>query len=307
MSVRHLAVALICAGAMTTTTQASSITYAGTHYDIGGTFYAGGGPANVNAYFVAGWRGNDVAKPLDFDGNNTYGSAGYALFATRFDYPNASLTGGNAFVTPTDNSVFPNLISLPSWVSGSQIVASRKSGGWGGYALIDDPQLTNGPRDFNWGASQSPASVFQPPYVKLGILDGNGTISGANGTSAPAERWGFSVGANAPQVFRVGVMTDGLDATNWAPSEVFIQRVNGTTPIGAPISTGTLSKNRFIDMHFFDIVGAQPGESFVFLAFNPGGGSAGISGFTFETPEPVSATLVGFAVVVATVRQRGRS
>jgi hypothetical protein len=306
MSVKHLAVALMCAGAMTTSTQASTINFAGTQYDIGGTFFPGGGPANVNSYVVAGWRGNDVAKTLDFDGNNSYGSAGYAMFATRFDYPNANLTGGNAFVNPTDNSVFPNLISLPSWVSGSQIVSSRKSGGWGGYALIDDPQLTNGPRDFNWGASQTPASVFQAPYVKLGILDGNGTISGANGTSAPAERWGFSVGANVPQVFRVGVMTDGLDATNWAPSQVFIQRVNGTTPIGAPISSGNLTKNRFIDMHFFDIVGAQPGESFVFLAFNPGGGSAGISGFTFEIPEPVSATLVGLAAVVATVCQRRR-
>ncbi|QDV74038.1 hypothetical protein [Botrimarina mediterranea] len=299
MNVKHLAVALMCAGAMTTTAQASTVTYAGTQYDIGGTFFPGGGPADANAYVVAGWRGSDVAKTHDLDSNNTYGSAGYAMFGTRFDYPNANATGGNAFVNPTDNSVFPNLIDLPNWVSGSQILASRKAGGWG-YALIDDPQLTNGPRDFTWGASQTPASVFQPPYVKLGILDGTGTPSGADGVGAPAERWSFTLGADAPEVFRVGVMTDGLDSTNWAPSEVRISSSLG----GGQVSTGTVTKNRFIDMHFFDIVGGQSGETFTFYAFNPGGGSAGISGFTFEIPEPVSATLVGLATIVVTVGQR---
>ncbi|TWT92008.1 hypothetical protein Pla108_41510 [Botrimarina colliarenosi] len=277
--------------------QAASVSYVGTQYDIGGTFFPGGGPADQNAYVVAGWRANDVAKTLDLDNNDVYGSAGYAMFGTRFDYPNANATGGNAFVAPTDNSVYPNLIDLPSFVSNSQILSSRKAGGWS-YALIDDPQLTNGGRDYNWGASQTPASVFQPPYVKLGVLDGTGTVSGADPTVAPAERWGFEVGANAPSHIRVGVMTDGLDSTNWAPSEVFIQQVSGGAPVGAPVSTGTVLKNRFIDMHFFDIVGAQAGEEFVFLAANPGGGSAGISGFAFDVvPEPSSALLATLMVV----------
>lgn len=303
MSVRHLAVAMLCVGFAATSASAISINFAGSQYDIGGTFFPGGGPADVNAYVVAGWRANDVAKTMDFDGNNVYGSAGYAMFGTRFDYPNANATGGNAFVNPADNSVYPNIIDLPSWVSGSQILSSRKAGGWA-YALVDDPQLTNGVRDYNWGASQTPASVFQPPYVKLGVLDGTGTVSGADPTVTPAERWGFQVGADVPPVFRVGVMTDGLDALQWAPTEVLLQQVSAGTPVGAPISSGTLTRNRFIDMHFFDIVGAQPGDEFIFLASNPGGGSAGISAFTFEIPEPVSATLVGLMAVGVTLGQR---
>lgn len=303
MKRRNLPLCLGILFAAATTAGATSIGYVGTQYDIGGTFFPGGGPADVNAYVVAGWRANDVAKTLDFDGNDVYGSAGYALFGTRFDYPNANAQGGNAFVNPTDNSVFPNIIDLPGFVGSSQILASRKAGGWA-YALIDDPQLTNGVRDYNWGASQAPASVFQPPYVKLGVLDGTGTATGADPTVTPAERWSFTVGANAPEVFRVGVMTDGLDSEFWAPSEVIIQQVSGGSPVGAPVSTGTVLKNRFIDMHFFNIIGAEPGDEFVFLASNPGGGSAGISGFAFDVPEPTGLVLAVASGAALIARRR---
>ena len=278
-----------------TLVHAATLNYVGTDYDIT-PYYPGGGPADVNAYVVAGWRANDVAKAFDVDNNDVYGSAGYALFGTRFDYPNANATSGNAWVNPYDNSVFPNIIDLPAWVSGHQILSSRKAGGWA-YALIDDPQLTNGVRDYNWGQSQTPTSVFQPPYVKLGILDGTGVITGNDGVSAPAERWGFQVGAGAPSSFRVGVMTDGLDSEYWAPSEVILQQVVGGAPVGAA-TTGTVAKNRFVDMHFFDITGAAPGDEFVFLASNPNGGSAGVAGFSFDfIPEPSSAVLCALAAI----------
>ncbi|TWT86668.1 hypothetical protein Mal64_34970 [Pseudobythopirellula maris] len=303
MNVRRLIMLMAVLAAGVTPVGAASLGYKGTQYDIGGTFFPGGGPADANAYVVAGWRANDVAKTLDLDSNDVYGSDGYAMFGTRFDYPNANATGGNAFVTPTDNSVYPNLIDLPSYVASSQILASRKAGGWS-YALIDDPQLTNGVRDYSWGASQTPASVFQPPYVKLGVLDGNGSPSGADPTISPAERWSFTVGPAAPRHIRVGVMTDGLDSTNWAPSEVIMQMTGGGSA-----TTGTVAKNRFIDMHFFDIFGAQSGDEFVFLASNPGGGSAGIAGFAFESsnvPEPSALVLVATTLLVGLgSRRRG--
>ncbi|WP_425400486.1 PEP-CTERM sorting domain-containing protein [Aeoliella sp.] len=296
MFVRQLVLATLAAVVLAPGASALTMSYAGTQYDVGGTFFPGGGPADVQNYHVAGWRGNDVAKTLDLDGNDVYGSAGYALFGTRFDYPNANATGGNAFVNPTDNSVYPNIIDLPSWVAGHQILSSRKAGGWA-YALIDDPQLTNGARDFNWGASQIPASTFQAPYVKLGVLDGTGIVTQNDPTVAPAERWGFALGPDAPSKIRVGVMTDGLDSEFWAPSEVLMQHTIGGVPMGAPVSTGTVAKNRFIDMHFFDIIDGQAGDEFVFLASNPGGGSAGIAGFTFEAiPEPSTLAIVGVAM-----------
>lgn len=270
---------------------AASLSYIGTDYDLTNLFPGGSTP-----YVVAPWRSDDHAKPLDGDGNNVYGSAGYALFGTRFDYPNANATGGNAFVNPTDNSIYPNIVNLPSFASGSQILSSRKAGGWA-YSLIDDPQLTNGVRDWNWGESQTPPSSGQAPYVKMGILDGTGTLTGNDPAVAPAERWGFEVGAGAPAKFRVSVMTDGLDATIWAPTEVMLQQTVGSAPIGAPATSGSVARNRFVDMHVFEIDGAQPGEQFIFMVRGQAGGSAGVAGFAFDVvvPEPATA---GMAVVM---------
>ena len=133
-------------------------------YDIGGNYYPGDGPANVSPYFVVPWRSNSTAKPYDADGNNVYGSAGYFLFGTRFDYPNRNAIGGAAYVNPTDNTTYPNLTSAPSFVAGSQILATRKAGGWN-YSVIDDPTITDGTRDVNWGLAQTPAAG-QPGGVR---------------------------------------------------------------------------------------------------------------------------------------------
>jgi hypothetical protein len=299
-----LAVAALAAGVSGTEARAVSLSYVGSDYDLTNLF-----PGGATPYVVVPWRSNYHVKPLDADWNNVYGSAGYALFGTRFDYPNANATGGNAFVNPADNTVYPNIINLPSFVSGSQILSSRKAGGWA-YSLIDDPQLTNGARDWNWGDSQTPASSGQAPYVKMGILDGNGTITNNDPAVAPAERWGFQVGAGAPAKFRVSVMTDGLDATIWAPTEVLMQQSSGGSLVGAPVTTGTVTRNRFVDMHVFEIDGVQAGEEFVFLVRGQGGGSAGVAGFAFDVvvPEPATASLavVGAAVAAIAVRQRRR-
>jgi hypothetical protein len=283
--------------------RAVSLSYVGTDYDLTNLFPGGSTP-----YVVAPWRSDYHIKPLDGDGNNVYGSAGYALFGTRFDYPNANATGGNAFVNPTDDSVYSNIVNLPTFVSGSQILSSRKAGGWA-YSLIDDPQLTNGARDWNWGDTQTPASSGQAPYVKMGILDGNGSVTGNDPAVAPAERWGFEVGASAPAKFRVSVMTDGLDATTWAPTEVLMQQTSGGVPVGAPTTTGTVTRNRFVDMHVFEVTGAQAGEQFVFMVRGQGGGSAGVAGFAFDVvvPEPATAGMaVAMSAAVFTLGRRRR-
>jgi hypothetical protein len=295
-----LAMAALAMGVCGDEVRAVSLSYVGSDYDLTNLFPGGSTP-----YVVVPWRSDYHAKPLDGDGNNVYGSAGYALFGTRFDYPNANATGGNAFVNPTDNSVYPNIINLPSFVSGSQILSSRKAGGWA-YSLIDDPQLTNGVRNWNWGDTQTPPSAGQAPYVKLGILDGTGTITNNDPAVAPAERWGFEVGAGAPAKFRVSVMTDGLDSTVWAPTEVLMQQTSGGAPVGAPVTTGTVTRNRFVDMHVFEIDGAQAGEQFVFMVRGQGGGSAGVAGFAFDVVVPEPATAGMALAMTATVFAIGR-
>jgi hypothetical protein len=288
--------------------------YVGTDYDIGGNFYPGDGPADVTPYFVVPWRDSGTAKAYDADGNNVYGTAGYYLFGTRFDYPNRNATPGNAFVNPTDNSVYPNITATPSFVAGTQILVGRKAGGWN-YSVIDDPRVTNGVRDMNWGLSQTPPSTNQPAYVKLGFLDGDDALP-ATGDLASATgvgRWGFAVGASVPASFRVGVMTDGGDNAAFAPNEVLLAQVDSVTlaPISI-VSSGTVVTSRYgVDMHFFDITGALPGDTFAFLVRNTQAnnfGNAGVAGFTFDvTPEPGSMLLLGLLGVAGLMRRRFRS
>jgi hypothetical protein len=273
---------------------AVDLSYAGTHNDIGGTFFPGGGPANAQSYVVVPWRSDGAGNTFSVSsevGERYYGRDGYAMFATRFDYPNANATGG-ASAHPTDTffpTVYPNLIDLPGFVAESQILASSLAGGWV-YALIDDPVATDGARDWNWGDTQSPPSAGQAPYVKLGILNGWDQFghdpANPDPESIPAGRWGFTVGADVPSSFRVGVMTDGLDNANFAPKEVFLGHVSalGNGAIYDFVSTGTMVSNRFVDMHFFDITGAQEGDSFSFgvKANDDSFGNAGVSGFSFD-------------------------
>lgn len=271
-----------------TNLSAVTLQYAGGHANMV-NLYPGGGPANAQSYVVVPWRSEILAKPLDADGNNVFGSAGYALFATTFSYPDAGAICCDAYINPVDGDpLFPNIIDLPEWVTGSQILAERMAGGFA-YALIDDPVLTNGYRDYNWGDTQSPPANpphSQAPYVKMGFLDGL-DIFGNNPISTPAGRWAFTVGADVPASFRLGVMSDGGDNGNFAPGEIFIQQFDGTTPIGEPLGSGSLSgvyRDRMVDMHFFDITGAQEGDQFVIGVMSGEGsfGNSGIAGFSFD-------------------------
>lgn len=285
------------------TAGATGLAYTGTHYDIGGTFFPGGGPADAQAYVVVPWRTSSTANlyaAVDEPGQRYYGRDGYALFGTRFDYPNANLTGGTS-APPSDTFfplAFPNLIDLPDFVTDSQVLASRVVGGFT-FALIDDPTLTAGIRDWQWGESQSPQSFGQAPYVKLGILDGWDQFGHdpADPTSLPAGRWGFEVGEGTPAAFRLGVMTDGTDNANFVPQEIFLAQVAelGNGAIIDFVSTGVVDSNRFVDMHFFDITGAEPGDKFAIGVKSKDGsisfGNSGVAGFSFDVlPAPVGVT-----------------
>jgi hypothetical protein len=284
---------------------AVSLSYTGSDYDIGGTFYPGGTPPE-HPYVVVPWRSNSTPKTVDLDGNNVYGSAGYAMFGTEFSYPNAFPCCGSA--VPADSATHPNLISLPSYVSASQILTPNKVGGWS-YALVDPPSV-NGARNFDWGQSQSPPVDFQAEYVKIGILDGN-DVFGNNPKSSTfgAGRWAFTVGAGVPNTFRVGVMTDGLDATDWAATEVLLHQIGAGNSIVQTATTTTVVRNRFVDIHTFDIVGAQPGDTFAIFAKGPMApfqGNGAISAVTFDgVPEPASAGLVASALALGGLLVRG--
>jgi hypothetical protein len=84
-------------------------------------------------------------------------------------------------------------------------------------------------------------------------------------------------------------MTDGLATTSKVPEEVYLFQMDPTdaffNTVTAQASTGSIPvasdfTDRFIDMHFFDIVDAQPGDLFVVAA--RGNGYAAVNGISFD-------------------------
>ena len=144
--------------------------YVGTQYNMGGNYYPTySWPQNS----IVPWRSSGLAKPLDGDGDNVYGSDGYALFATRFDFPNANAFPGYAYIDPEGDPLYPNLIDLPDWVTEHSVLTDRLAGGYA-YALIDDPLLQNGPRWWTFDGVNYPPpdgtnTTGVVPYVKAGV------------------------------------------------------------------------------------------------------------------------------------------
>lgn len=295
MNVRTILAAALVALSSASPSPGVTLTSVGSHFDIGGTFFPGGSPP----YVVAPWRSNVNSKPLDIDGDNVYGTGGYAMFATQFLWPNAGCCGSS--VPFEDDSTYQNLIDLPSFISDTANLTTNKVGGWN-YALVDDPELVNGYRDYNWGDTQSPTIEelggplhSQSPYVKIGILDGTDILGNDPRTAEyGAGRWAFEVGAGVPSNFRVGVLSDGLDAGQWAATEIFLAKVTlePEPAILDIVSSGEFvgfdSPNRFIDMHLFDVTGAQPGDQFAIFAKAGPDGFGAISAVTFDfIPDPI--------------------
>ncbi len=300
------AVAALCGiSAGVANVQAASLSFVGSDYDLVPLYPGGSAP-----YVVVPWRSDIKAKAFDIDGNDVYGSDGYALFATQFNWPNQGCCGSSQ---PFASATYPNKIELPSYVTATANLVTNKVGGWT-YALIDDPALVNGYRDYNWGDTLVPPVSplhSQSPYMKMGILDGGDIYGNDPKTAATgAGRWAFTVGADVPDRIRVGVMTDGLDDVAWAATEVLLHQVSGNAIIGTATS-GSVVRNRFVDIHTFDIVGAQPGDTFAIFAKAPatGLGNGAISGVTFDAvPEPASAAMFAIALAACgfVVRVRNR-
>lgn len=284
-------------------TALASISFAGSDYNIGGTFYPGG----ESPYVVVPWRSETAIKAFDIDRNNVYGSDGYALFGTEFNWPNIECCGTTQLF---DSLVYPNLIELPSYIAGAQSLVANKTGGYN-YALIDDPRLVNGYRDYNWGNSLSPPVDplnSQSPYVKLGLLQGT-DILGNNPRTGPigAARWAFTLGSEIPDRIRVSVMTDGYDDAVWSATEVLLARVSNAGSVLEIVSTGAVNRDRFVDMHTFDILGATPGDNYAVFAKGVSPGNGGIAGVAFDSvPEPCSLAMLLVAGVFGLSTRRKR-
>jgi hypothetical protein len=308
----------------------AQLSYPGSQFDLGGTFFP---TYSFPQNSIVPWRSDSESNLFSISqttGERYYGTAGYALFGTQFSFPNANANppAPNAFINPNQpHPDFPDIVELPDFVTDSQIFASRIAAGWT-YALIDDPRLQHGIRQWTFDGTNYPIAdgtndTHVVPFVKLGIIDGTDPFGNNPTVQDPAEaegvaqltyRWGFQVGSNVPASFRVGVMTDGLNDVDdeFTPLEVHLQHVDASNP-AAPViissvdtgiipdglaGTGSLDyvpgRNRFVDLHFFDISGAQAGDQFVFAVRGEVGKiSAGVAGFSFDVIDPTTNATPG--------------
>lgn len=268
--------------------------FVGTDYDLGGKYFPG---YKFPQCCIVPWRTNTSENEFDArdDGDDYYGTSGYALFATRFDFPNADPSkSSNAQLPPQGspqlpegNKDYPNIVRLPEFVTDWKILAPRMLGGFS-YALVDDPRSQHGDRLWTFDGERYPDPAKSKvtgvvPFVKIGCIDGPYLAPDAPERTKPADRWTFTVGGRVPRSFRVGVLTDGLDSTQLAPAEVFLRRVGGET-----IGSGLLQRNRFVDIHVFDIDYARRGDVFIVSAASAkDGAGAAITGIVFDpNPDP---------------------
>jgi hypothetical protein len=285
---------------------AASLSLVGTQADIPTQFNTAFFPGGSLPYQRVQWRTdnvNNVFATSNSAPNRWYGKDGYALFATTFNYPDADVAD-SANIPIAGTALYQNLYDLPSWVTTTEIIADRLAGGWA-YALVDDPRYISGTRYETFDGTNYPLpngsnDTGTDPWVKIGVL--RGTLAGRDDPNGNPDRWSFTVGDNTPNHFRIGVMTDGLDSNGGAPASVHIRQSGDDA---ATLTSQSLpGGNRFMDMTFFDVVGAQAGDTFIISA----GPSPGrVAGFSFDVvPEPACATMLAAALVGLAVSSRRR-
>jgi Dockerin type I domain len=279
---------------------AAQLNFVGTQFDVGGKNFPNYNflprpPDGPGQCCFVPWRTDSSGNIYSARSTPTgryYGVDGWALFGTMFEFPNANTTNYNIDYRLVDDPQLPNLEQVPYFVSQTQILAHHK-GGADYAALIDDPRTQWGGRwwtfdGVNYPPPNSSNGTGSIPYLKTGYLHGWDEY-GHNPLDVPAGRYAFVVGENAPKRFRVGVMTDGLATTSKVPEQVYLAQMDPTdiyfNSVLDQVSSGVIpvasgATDRFIDMHFFDIVDAQPGDLFVVAA----GGNAysAVNGISFD-------------------------
>ena len=182
---------------------------------------------------LANYRTTTSLKPLDLDGDNVFGTAGYVFYGT--DVLNNS-NGGS--VSTTDPLAYSSgtrrtKLSLPAWLTLFNNGQNRIATSYPSYPVIDDPALVPSP------------SVTD---LQLGVAVRDPVL---HGTEASFVNIRLNTGMPAGGV-RVGVACfagtgDAIDLirlTNNFNAGAVVTR----TATGAPV------------LYFFDVTGAQPGD-----------------------------------------------
>jgi hypothetical protein len=133
----------------------------------------------------------------------------------------------------------------------------------------------------------------QNPFVQIGFIVG-AVANGAVDPNGNPDRWSFTVGAGTPSHFRIGVMNDGLNDSNFASNSILMRKLGDNASLDT--SGALTNRNRLVDMIFFDVQGAQSGDTYVISASASNSRIGGIS-FDVVVPEPTTAALLGLSLV----------
>jgi len=232
----------------------------------------GVGAATISAPGIdvnnASWRTTSVSKPLDVDGDNIYGTAGY--FFVRFNSP------ANSTAFSTVNGTNGTLNTLPAYLTVTSVATTGPDRMFGAKAPIDDPTNVAG------------------ADVATGVAYRNTGFSDTNEESYLT----LTIGSGVPATgLRLGVLTDN-SGVNDPPTGVRLTQSVGSgsdTKSYVSVYAGVAQP----DWYFFDILGANPGDAFVLALGNRMVGfKPTVAGVTLDVvPEPGFAPLCAVGVI----------
>jgi len=252
---------------------------------------------------VVDWRNPSVAKPLDTDRDNIYGTDGYVMFAavpgggaTNFENTNVSPQTPFTFSgTGTGGVPVQTLVKMPVYVT-SFTALTGSSGNFtevttnnttptSGFTRIDNPTSVGGLMQSGLANTTSNAAGQHPLFT-------------------------FTVNGSVPSRFLVGLFFNNASIDSSGNPIPANSSGQGTTAAGITgptgISTSAARATGSPDALFFEIdsaTGATGNNTFTVFAVGP---SAEIMGITFDTPVPEPATLGGCAAAVLVFLWLGR-
>ena len=156
------------------------------------------------------------------------------------------------------------------------------------YFSIDDPNTTPG---------------ATPSFIE------SGTLNPFPGTGGGIVDLSFTFGAGVPGTVRVGLMIDNLDNVFYNPYALQAVQDGGPAASAIVYTIGGTYNDRVPDWVYFDIQGAQTGETYDVLVSAGAAGCACLGAVSFDSPvpEPSSFGLVGIGagfLAAAVLRRR---
>ena len=220
------------------------------------------GTVQYNDASMQRWRDTTVAKPLDIDGDNVWGTAGYVMFGTGFTSYNAQFSFPFGDILQTDGTLanMPTDMSLKlGWLPPTSVIAD----GW--FPTIQDPANTNN-------------------LISLGVAH--------NGYTGIGESYIFTMGTNTPGVgnpnakMRVAFFVWQPSGQWWGTgaTTIRLQTPNGST---GDITNQTPTWGR--GLMLFDISNYSVGDQ-VQVWLNGATTNAVVQGMTFDVMAQVAPT-----------------